>query len=339
MKLDRFYEITDKFPRLRVAVLGDFCLDRYLEIDGTKKEISIETRLPVYNVTNIRSSAGGAGTILNNLSALGVAQIFPIGFYGDDGEGFELQRAIRPLAGVDMSYFFQTTQRRTFTYCKPITMLPGKRPVEFNRLDFKNWTPTPMTVEGKVMDGLFKTAPIIDALILLDQVETPGAGVFTKRIMGALQNILKTRPQLPIIGDSRRNLKNFPSIMLKMNLTELGTMTKMGGKIDVADIKKIASTLAVQNQKPVVVTLAEHGMIGALPEGEVEYVPAVPVRKQIDPVGAGDAVTANLATSLAGGATLREAMEIASAAASVVIHQLGTTGTATPFQIASVFSA
>ena len=47
----------------------------------------------------------------------------------------------------------------------------------------------------------------------------------------------------------------------------------------------------------------------------------------------GDSVTANLASSLAAGATLRESLEIAMSAASVVIHQLGTTGTATVTQI------
>jgi bifunctional ADP-heptose synthase (sugar kinase/adenylyltransferase) len=40
-------------------------------------------------------------------------------------------------------------------------------------------------------------------------------------------------------------------------------------------------------------------------------------------------VTANVGAALAAGAVLREAMELAMAAASIVIHQLGTTGTAT----------
>jgi len=53
-------------------------------------------------------------------------------------------------------------------------------------------------------------------------------------------------------------------------------------------------------------------------------------------VGAGDAVSANLAASLAAGANIREAIEIANAAASVVIHKLGTTGTATVNEIASL---
>ncbi len=53
-------------------------------------------------------------------------------------------------------------------------------------------------------------------------------------------------------------------------------------------------------------------------------------------MGAGDAVTANLAAALAAGANLRESMQLAMAAASLVVHQLGTTGTATVFQIAGL---
>jgi bifunctional ADP-heptose synthase (sugar kinase/adenylyltransferase) len=60
----------------------------------------------------------------------------------------------------------------------------------------------------------------------------------------------------------------------------------------------------------------------------------LPIRGPIDIVGAGDAVTANLAAALAAGATPHEALELANAAASIAIHQLGTTGTASVEQIA-----
>ena len=82
--------------------------------------------------------------------------------------------------------------------------------------------------------------------------------------------------------------------------------------------------------------MAEHGIVGASPGLGPEHVPALPVRGPIDIVGAGDAVTANLAAALASGAGLREAMELAMAAASLVIHQLGTTGTASVAQIADL---
>ena len=41
----RYREIAAKFSRLRIAVVGDFCLDRYLEIDPGRCETSIETGL------------------------------------------------------------------------------------------------------------------------------------------------------------------------------------------------------------------------------------------------------------------------------------------------------
>src|SRR5437588_7107375 len=94
MNPSRLQAITNQYPKLRIGVVGDFCLDRYLEIDPGKEEISIETGLPVHNVVNVRSQPGGAGTILNNLVALGIGDVVPAGFAGEDGEGYELRRAL-----------------------------------------------------------------------------------------------------------------------------------------------------------------------------------------------------------------------------------------------------
>ena len=44
---------------LRIGVVGDFFLDRYLHIDPAKAETSIETGLPVYNVVDVQEPAGG----------------------------------------------------------------------------------------------------------------------------------------------------------------------------------------------------------------------------------------------------------------------------------------
>ena len=64
--------------------------------------------------------------------------------------------------------------------------------------------------------------------------------------------------------------------------------------------------------------------------------PSFPVRGPIDIVGAGDAVTANLTAALAAKATPAEAMQLAMAAASVVVHQLGTTGEAAVADLAAL---
>ena len=332
MNHSRFQNILASLPLSRIAVVGDFCLDRYLEIDPTRAEISIETGLEVHNVTNVRSQPGAAGTILNNLVEIGVSEIYPVGFCGEDGEGYELLAALRSLPGVQSDHFLQTDERRTFTYCKPLVLVPGQPPCELNRLDSKNWSPTPESVSQQIVASLETVAAFADAVIIMDQVGVPETGVVTASVRTALGKIALTQPQLLMLADSRRGLKNYPPVCLKMNERELVSLSGAGAdRID--QIKAATSSLAVRQKRFVFVTLAERGIVGAAPDGEVEHVPAFAMRGEIDIVGAGDAVTANLTATLAAGATLREALEIAMAAASIVIHQLGTTGTATMKQI------
>lgn len=336
MTIERFQEISAQYSELRIAIVGDFCLDRYLEIDPARQEISIETGLPVHNVTNVRSQPGAAGTILNNFVALGVGEIYPVGFCGEDGEGYELRRSLLARSGVKLDYFIETDLRRTFTYCKPLVMAPGKAPVELNRLDSKNWTPTPAMLQGRLIDCVGRLAAQVDAMILMDQVDIPETGVVTTKILEAIAAVAKELPELMILADSRRGLRGYPRVSLKMNAAELAALTGSAGGLEIPAIKQCAAALAREKDRPVFVTLAERGVVCASPWTEPTHIPAHPVRGEIDIVGAGDSVTANLTAALASGATLREASEIAMAASSIVIHQLGTTGTASVPQIAEL---
>jgi rfaE bifunctional protein kinase chain/domain len=339
MKPARFQAITGRYPKLRLALVGDFCLDRYLEIDPARQETSIETGLPVHNVVNIRSQPGAAGTILNNLVALGLGEIHPVGFAGEDGEGMELMRALRALPGVDLRHFVQTAERRTFTYTKPLVLAAGKAPRELSRLDFKNWTPTPPTVERRLIEGVEELAGRVDGFIVLDQVDHPDTGVVTHGLLQALGALSRRRQRLLMMADSRRGLGGFPPVTFKMNAAELAALVGAKGELYRPSIRAHAAALARKHGRPVFVTLAERGLLGASPDGKVEWVPALPVRGEIDIVGAGDAVTANLAAALAAGAGLRESLELANAAASIVIHQLGTTGTATVAQLSALLGS
>lgn len=333
MIFERFQAITEKYRALRLAVLGDFCLDRYLEIDPAKRETSIETGLPVHNVINVRSQPGGAGTIVNNLGALGLGTIWPLGFAGEDGEGYELGRALAGTPGVRPGHFIQTNERRTFTYCKPLILESGRNPRELNRFDQKNWTPTPAALSRRLSAALTSLVDEVDALVLLSQVDEPETGVLTSAVLETVWQVAAVRPKLVILADSRRGLREFPPVFFKMNTAELAVLTGMSERSELREIIQTAKKLAGRNGRPVFVTLAERGIVGAGPDGQTEHVPARPVSGEIDIVGAGDAVTANLAAALAAGADLREALVLAEAAAAIVIRQLGTTGSASLGQL------
>ena len=211
MNTDRFDAITQKYRSLRIAVVGDFCLDRYLEIDPSKQEISIETGLPVYNVTKVRAQPGGAGTVLNNLVALGVGQIFPVGFAGDDGEGYELRWSMAEMPGVRLDYFIQTRTRQTFTYCKPLVIEPGKPPRELNRLDKKNWSPTPPVIAEQLSANVLAVAAKGGCVDSVGAGGSTGDGRVDAARVGGLGDCCPTEPQTTDAGRQPAHVARLPA--------------------------------------------------------------------------------------------------------------------------------
>src|SRR5262249_59430903 len=117
---DTIEQILDRIPRLRIGVLGDLFLDRYLDIDPALTEPSIETGLDAYQVVRVRASPGAAGTVINNLVALGVGAVHPVAVIGDDGEGYELRQALSALRVGAPEGVIVSPARRTPTYTKPL---------------------------------------------------------------------------------------------------------------------------------------------------------------------------------------------------------------------------
>ena len=102
---------------------------------------------------------------------------------------------------------------------------------------------------------------------------------------------------------------------------------------EAAEANARAEQFAATSRRAIFITLAERGIVGAAPGEPAQHAPAFPLRGEIDIVGAGDTVTATLTLALAAGASIAEALQLAQAAASLVIHQLGTTGTASPREL------
>src|SRR5437868_15284302 len=123
-------QVLQRLPSLTIGVVGDLFLDRYLDIDAALTEPSLETGLDAYQVVRVRSYPGAAGTVINNLAALGVGRIVPISVIGDDGEGYELRKALRRLRVVNDRWVHTCQGRHTPTYTKPMLSLPGQPPRE-----------------------------------------------------------------------------------------------------------------------------------------------------------------------------------------------------------------
>jgi rfaE bifunctional protein kinase chain/domain len=318
--------ILARLPALTIGVLGDLFLDRYLDLDPSLTEPSIETGLDAYQVVRVRSNPGAAGTVINNLVALGVKEVCAMAVIGDDGEGYELCQAL-DRQGVSSRWLYQDSSRRTPTYTKPML---GQR--ELNRLDIKNRTPLPRAAEDAVLQYLTELWPKLDALVVLDQVSEAECGVVTTRVRNRLAELGSANSERLILADSRERIGLFRSVSLKPNQGEC--MRAIPG--EPADSVRL---LARQCGRPVFCTRGDQGILVIDPHLEPLQqwsVPAVPVTGPIDPVGAGDSISAGLACAIAAGASLPQAAVFANVVASITIRQLGTTGTATPEQILEI---
>ena len=234
----RFDEITGRYASLRVAVLGDYCLDRYLEIDPSIHEISIETGLPVHHVIRVRAQAGGAGTVVNNLSALGLGEIHAIGFCGEDGEGYELRRALQATRGVQLGGFHASPDVRTFTYCKPILVTPGAPPQELNRLDSRNWKPTSDAVQqtlvatGVSPDVRVRDLTDEDLVKLRDHLEA------SFKLEGDLRREVAADIRRKVEIGSYEGLRHRRGLPVRGQRTKTNARTRKGPKRTVAGKKK-----------------------------------------------------------------------------------------------------
>ena len=62
MSPDRLRQLVDRFARLRVAVVGDYFVDKYLDVDPRLAEVSLETGKTAHQVVSIRHSPGARRT-------------------------------------------------------------------------------------------------------------------------------------------------------------------------------------------------------------------------------------------------------------------------------------
>jgi rfaE bifunctional protein kinase chain/domain len=337
MTPDRLDRILSGFPDAAIAVVGDFFLDKYLELDPALSETSLETGLEARQVVAVRCQPGAAGTIVGNLSALGLGRIICLGFVGDDGEGFELLRGLRAL-GADADRVEVRSDRFTPTYCKPLVRQPDGKLRELERLDTKNRAPLPRDLEDSLIAAVQHLAPTVSAVIAQDQVQEADCGVITARMRDALAALADRHPNVVWFGDSRVRIGEYRSLIVKPNRAEACAAMHPDSPPHAPDqATTCAAALSARVGRPVYLTLGAAGMALVTPE-QAQPIPTARLDGPLDIVGAGDSATAGIVSALCAGATPDEAGIIGNIVASITIQQLGATGTATPDQVRHQFA-
>ncbi len=306
-----------------ITVFGDFCLDKYLFIDASRDELSVETGLTAFQVVQKKLYAGAAGTITNNLCALG-AKVYCVGILGNDGDGYELERCLKNV-GAETQLMVHADERNTCTYEKPIRCRKGSE-AEINRLDIRNFTKTPVPLQQELIGNLEKAVGLSDAVIICDQYEEEDLAAVTSYVRDAVGSLAEKHNKVMFYADSRGYVDKFRNCIIKCNQKELARIFGVGaGRVDADTAVEYAALLYKKNNKPIYVTLGEYGSI--VFDGQPHKIPAFPVEGPLDIVGAGDAYNAAAVFALTKGAGFEEAALVGNAASSIVIKQIRVTGT------------
>ena len=364
---ERLAELIAAFPSVRVAVVGDFFLDRYLVTDPALEERSLETGLAAHQVVATRSSAGHAGTVVNNLRALGVQTVYACGFTGDDGEGYELRRCLAGR-GVDTSYLTSSGDVVTGTYVKPTARQRDGGERELERLDLRHRALVPEVLENAIIAAADRLSDpnrrLADAVVIADQVEERNHGAITDRVRDAICRLAQERPEVVWYTDSRRRIGEYRQVYTKPNRDECrgaitggagrgvvrsealaaayqalepGLAVELGPEND-PKVAHLARQLAQRTGRAVFLTLSEQGMLVVTPDGASQPVPPLPAPGPVDPTGAGDAATAGIVPTLALGASPTEAATVGVLVSGLTVRQLNTTGSASPEEVLAAWA-
>jgi len=317
-------KILGRLPGLRVAVLGDYCLDKYIHFDPALSEISRETRNIAYQVTRIRTFPGAAGTVCANLSALGFGGVSCFGAVGDDGEGYELRRE---LASINCAHDdLLVTDRLTNTYLKPV----DTEMREASRYDFRTREPVSVSAQDELIDRLIAGLDGFNAVLVIDQFDSPSEGLVSEYMLSKLCALAAERPDKLFFADSRARPGDFINMTVKCNVGEASLCAGLSPTDK--NLPEIGRRLVKKTGRPAFITCGERGILSVDSDGTARS-PTVGVGGPIDIVGAGDSASAGLVAALCCGAPMEDAAFFANIVSSVTIRKIGVTGTASPEEI------
>jgi rfaE bifunctional protein kinase chain/domain len=319
-------EIRSVMKRLRgarVGVLGDFCVDSYWWIDAQSREVSVETGKPVRLVRRQRYTPGGAGTIVNNLCALGVERVMTFGVIGADPFGQELLQMLGKLNVDTSGMLAQPKDWDTPVYGKPIL-----NDEELERLDFGAFNVIQPETWERLLAALRAANDKLDLVIVNQQL--PRGWCDEARATAMAKELNRAWPRRHIV-DSRDFARCFDDNCRKLNEREASKL--IGKQIERDEIlgddeaHALGATLSKSSGETQFLTRGARGLM-ACDRGAVTAIPGVFILGPIDSVGAGDAVNATLAACLSAGIDKVQAACLANLAASVTVQKLKQTGTA-----------
>jgi rfaE bifunctional protein kinase chain/domain len=313
MARTRLLEIVEKFPKVRIMVIGDLMLDRF--IWGEVERISPEAPVPVLRVSAENFRLGGAANVVHNICSLGGAALV-CGVLGRDEAGRRVLASLRRVrastAGVLSVFRYQTTQKTR--------IIASPRHQQIVRLDRENHGVIERSVLTKLRAFVQKTASRCDAVVISDY----GKGVVHEELLATVGELAVKKRMVYVIDPKKENYGRYRHPTL---VTPNKNEASEASGIAICD----DASLRAAGRKLLRLWRAQAVMITRGPEGVSLFRQATTcrdfpteARDVFDVTGAGDTVVAVCALALASGADYEDAAVLANVTAGLVGDEVGT---------------
>ena len=308
--------LVERFGRPRLAVVGDLMLDRY--VFGDAERISPEAPIQILRASHEETRLGGAGSVVNNLRALG-ADVAAFGVLGADDCGRQVMDALRAV-GARTTGVVRVKGRPTTIKTRFVGRAQHRHPQQVLRVDWEDSGRLAGAVETRLLARLRTLLQTADAVVISDY----NKGVMTPHLTQQVIRLARAR-RLPVLIDpikDRDYSKYRGATVITPNRmeTELGSGVKLSGPDSVRTAaRKLLDGLKLQ---AVVVTLDKDGAYLAARGKPGQMVPTRP-RHVYDVAGAGDMVISVLAMAVASGAPLPDAVRLANVAGGLEVQKFG----------------
>ena len=315
----------DRFRDVRVAVVGDLMLDRYLY--GDVSRISPEAPVPVLRAQREQAVPGGAANVAANLATLGVA-VHLVGLCGHDEARDRIVERLEALGHVDCSRFVAVPGRRTTTKLRVV----GAHQ-QIVRVDHEDLAQCEDAVEGELIRAGVAAVDAADVVVLSDY----NKGVCSDRTVTAVIAHANRTGKRVLVDPKRRDFSVYRGAsVVTPNRQELTEATGLPCETDEQAGAAAAAAQATCGAD-ILLTRSEKGMSFFPVGGAPVHLPTV-AQHVFDVSGAGDTVVATMAAAMAAEVPTVDAMRLANHAAGVVVAKFGT-ATVTPGELVAVFAA
>ena len=288
----------------RVLVVGDVMLDRYWY--GPVDRISPEAPVPVVRVTRQEERLGGAANVAYNVVSLG-AQASLLTVVGEDEASHQLE-ALVARTGI-VPCFGRDAALRTTVKLRIIG-----RQQQLMRLDFEN---TPDHELLATQTARFASLHRQHQAVLFSDYGKGGLAHIALMIEQARQ-----AGQPVLIDPKGSDYSRYQgATLITPNRAELEQVIGRWSSEEELTHRAQALRQSLQLQG-LLLTRSEEGMTLFDEQGQL-HVPAQ-AREVFDVTGAGDTVIATMATLMAAGASLRQAVPVANRAGGIVVGKFGT---------------